>query len=176
MKEFGIQVGGLIILILIGIIVTRVLAGGSPNSPIMFGSSGQQSNPQTGGTKVAIISSDGTTTKATLNVEIADTAEERGLGLGGRPSLDPNSGMVFVFPEPGNYNFWMKGMEFPLDFIWISSDRIVGLSENVPPPSPNQQTLPLYHANSPVDKVLEVNAGFVKAHNIQMGDVLRVIS
>ena len=34
-------------------------------------------------------------------------------------------GMLFVFNSPGQYSFWMKDMHFPLDMVWIDSDKIV---------------------------------------------------
>ena len=45
------------------------------------------------------------------------------------------------------------------------------MTENVPP-QPNASILELvsYPSPEPADEVLEVNAGFVKAHNLQIGD------
>ena len=45
-------------------------------------------------------------------IEIADTAEERTRGLSGRLGLTPNRGMLFLFPKPDLYVFWMKDMKF----------------------------------------------------------------
>ncbi|HBB03890.1 TPA: hypothetical protein DCZ39_03240 [Patescibacteria group bacterium] len=36
-----------------------------------------------------------------------------------RTSMPEDSGMIFVFPKPGIYNFWMKDTLIPLDMIWI---------------------------------------------------------
>lgn len=106
-----------------------------------------------------------------FNIELADTDTLRSRGLSGRNSLSPNSGMLFIFPTAGYYQFWMKEMEFPLDFIWINNDTIVDLTENVPPPDNNY--LPTYSSNSAVDKVLEVNAGTIKSLNIVIGDKIK---
>src|SRR5690349_12394377 len=56
---------------------------------------------------------------ATFSVVVAKTPEEREKGLSGRDSLAQNSGMLFVFDHPDTYTFWMKGMKFPLDMIFI---------------------------------------------------------
>jgi uncharacterized membrane protein (UPF0127 family) len=67
-----------------------------------------------------------------LSVEVADTPAERGRGLSGREMLPENSGMLFVFDTPGRYGFWMYGMKFPLDIIWIDERlRVVYFVENV---------------------------------------------
>jgi uncharacterized membrane protein (UPF0127 family) len=69
-----------------------------------------------------------------LSVEVADTPAERGRGLSGREMLPENSGMLFVFDTPGRYGFWMYGMKFPLDIIWIDESlRVVYFVENAQP-------------------------------------------
>ncbi len=107
-----------------------------------------------------------------LNVEISDNASKRKQGLGGRQSLASDSGMLFIFDKLDVYKFWMKGLSFPLDLIWIRDSLVVDIIKNVTPPMPGQkdETLPLYAPSQPIDKVLEVNAGFVDAHGIKVGD------
>jgi uncharacterized protein len=107
-----------------------------------------------------------------IKVEIADSSQERSKGLGGRESLASDSGMLFIFPDKGQYSFWMKGLKFPLDLIWIRDDVVVDIIENVPSPRPNQQDedLPIYQSRIEVDKVLEVNAGVVERFQIKVGD------
>lgn len=110
----------------------------------------------------------------TLNVEVANTPTNRSKGLGGRDSLAQDSGMLFVFSQKNSYQFWMKGMRFPLDIIFISDNKIVDIIKNVPIPTPStpDQKLPRYSSSTPFDQVLEVNAGFVDAHNNQIGDTI----
>lgn len=109
-----------------------------------------------------------------INVEIADTADKRKQGLGDRQSLASDSGMLFIFEKPDVYKFWMKGLSFPLDLIWIRDNTVVDIIKNATPPEPNQkdETLPLYAPSQPIDKVLEVNAGFADANGIQAGDTI----
>ena len=106
--------------------------------------------------------------KSQVFVEIAATPEAKQQGLSGRASLPLDQGLHFVFNEPSIPSFWMKDMRFALDFIWINTNRVVDLTENVPPPDPSG-TLPIYQPRSPVTHVLEVNAGWVKSHHIQIG-------
>lgn len=117
-----------------------------------------------------------TVNEAKLKVEIADTQSKRSKGLGGRTSLADGEGMLFIFPKEDKYPFWMKGVSFPLDFIWIKGGQVVDFLENVPPLQPNQKDseLPIYVPKESVDKVLEVNAGTVSKLKIKIGDRLSI--
>ena len=80
--------------------------------------------------------------------------------------------MLFIFPKADKYPFWMKGLSFALDFVWIRDNRVVDILENIQPPAANtpDSALPIYSANMPIDKVLELNAGAVKLLGIRVGD------
>lgn len=104
-----------------------------------------------------------------FKVDIADTDLSRMLGLSGRKSLNENEGMLFVFPTPGEYSFWMKGMNFPLDFVWIANGSVIQLTENVPKPT-STLDFATYSPSSTVDQVLEINAGKAARAGIQVGD------
>ena len=106
---------------------------------------------------------------APLEVEVASNDRERSQGLSGRDSLDEGKGMLFTFEQPGNYEFWMYQMRFPLDFLWIADDRVVGLAEKVPFPTPASPVPELIRPPSPVTEVLEVPAGWVERHRIIIG-------
>lgn len=104
-------------------------------------------------------------------VEIANTDFLRQQGLSGRGSLNENSGMLFVFPKSSLPAFWMKGMKFPLDFIWIANSKVVQINKNVEPePGKTDNELSLYRPEIPIDYVLEVNAGFSDKNSIHVGD------
>ena len=78
--------------------------------------------------------------------------------------------MLFDFPKPDIYQFWMNDMNFPLDFIWINGGKVVEITENVQPPSQTQGQPVVVKSYFSVDKVLEVNAGFVTRNNLKVGD------
>lgn len=110
-----------------------------------------------------------------IKVEVADTAAIRKKGLGDRQSLVEQDGMLFIFDRVERYPFWMKGLSFPLDFVWIRGDKIIDILENISPPTSGQKDseLPIYSAKEPIDKVLEVNAGTVKRLDIKIGDTVK---
>ena len=106
---------------------------------------------------------------AKLSVEIAADFVKQYQGLSGRETLCQNCGMLFVFEKPKIQNFVMRGMKFPLDFVFISHGRIVELSESVPPPRGGETPLQII-STVPADMVLEINAGFISKHQIKIGN------
>ena len=110
-----------------------------------------------------------------LKVEIADTIEKRKRGLGGKERLDEGTGMLFLFPKPDYYNFWIKDMKFPIDIIWLKDSLVIDITRNAYPPAEQKDSdLPVYTPTLAADSVLEVNAGFSDSNGIMIGDTLEV--
>jgi len=100
-------------------------------------------------------------------VEVARNYEARAGGLSGRGSLPENTGMLFVFEEPGNYSFWMKDMKFPIDIIWLDKNKkVVYITENAKPISYPER----FQTPEPAQYVLEVNGGWAREHGIEAGN------
>ena len=109
----------------------------------------------------------------TFTVDVAVTPLEKMNGLSGRDPLPENHGMLFVYDHKEKYEFWMKGMKFPLDFIWIADHTVVQLTENVPAPT---GLIPaIVKPTQSIDKILEVSAGSIKTKSIKVGDVVQFI-
>src|SRR5512136_706637 len=53
--------------------------------------------------------------KTPLRVEVASTPEKQERGLMFRQSLPAEEGMLFIFKEPMELNFWMRNTLIPLD-------------------------------------------------------------
>ena len=104
-----------------------------------------------------------------LTVEIAQTDVQQQKGLGGRSIMPENEGMLFLFTNDSQPIFWMKDMEFGLDLIWIKDNQVIEITANVPPPTLASENLALYQPAKPINKVLEVNAGWAKKHEINVG-------
>lgn len=102
----------------------------------------------------------------TVTADIADTEPVRQLGLSGREGLSEDKAMLFVFQDDGEHSFWMKDMLFPIDIIWLSSEkRVVYIAKNATPESFPSSFVP----NVPSRYVIEVAAGFTDRHNISVG-------
>ena len=106
-----------------------------------------------------------------LLVELALTPAERSRGLGYRPGLLAGTGMLFLELEPQVQSFWMKGMRFCLDIVWIEGGQIVGAAEDACPSAPGtpDRALPRFVSPVPVSAVLEVPAGWLAANGYGVG-------
>jgi uncharacterized membrane protein (UPF0127 family) len=115
-----------------------------------------------------------------LSVEVADTPEKITLGLSYRDEIGTD-GLLFVMPSKDIPSFWMRGMHFGLDFVWISDDgvggyEVVDISENVPAPEDpnNLATLEIIQPKEAVTHVLEVPEGWVENSGIEIGNIVRL--
>jgi uncharacterized membrane protein (UPF0127 family) len=115
-----------------------------------------------------------------LLVELARTPAQKTYGLMVRPSLDPSSGMVFLYDsiQPGTAGFWMFRTRFPLDIAYVdSAGVIVRILEMEPCQSDMYaSSCPTYSPQVPYLNALEVNRGWFTQHGVGEGAVLRVDS
>ncbi len=94
-------------------------------------------------------------------------------GLTGRPYLEAGKGMLYIADGPDVGSFWMKGMRFPLDFIWIGRNcRVVDIHPYVSIPLPNtpDERIPIYRSYTTAAYALEVNAGESDRYDIRVDD------
>jgi len=113
--------------------------------------------------------------KSVLTVDVADSPEKRAQGLSDKESMDIDRGMLFIFEQEVKPNFIMRNMRFSLDFIWVKNDLIVDILENIPPDPAGtpEGDLKRYAPIAAIDKVIEVNAGYVKKYGIKVGDKIK---
>jgi uncharacterized membrane protein (UPF0127 family) len=106
-----------------------------------------------------------------LSVQLAATPEQREAGLAGMEHISDTEGMMFIFSEPRRIGFWMKGVKFPLDILWLNKGKIIAISDNIPiEPGKKENELPVYYPPSEADRVIEVNAGWAFRHDVMVGD------
>lgn len=108
----------------------------------------------------------------TYRVDVAVTPKEKEIGLGGRESLKAGTGMLFPYDHTEAFSFWMKGMNFPIDIVWIRDTTIVDISEKVPVPQGGP--LKVYSPKEPVNKVLEIPSGDVSKYGFKVGDTIAI--
>ena len=115
----------------------------------------------------------------TVQVEVESTEAAREQGLSGRTSLPDGRGMLFVFQQDGDWGFWMKDMNFPIDIIFISATQtpnvgsVVSVAVNASPEGYHQNPPQIFYPPTAVRYVLEVPAGFAAAHNVVQGTTLQ---
>jgi uncharacterized protein len=105
----------------------------------------------------------------TVVLDVASTPSAQAKGLGGRLSLLPDHGMLFSFKDDGTRCFWMKDMRFPLDIVWLSSQRRVQRIEaDVSPRTYPHAFCPAV----PTRYVIELNAGAAGQLRLHTGQQL----
>jgi uncharacterized protein len=107
---------------------------------------------------------------ARFTVEIAETPETWERGLMERASLDPNAGMLFIFPDISPRAFWMMNTLIPLDMLFIDATRrVINIQENALPCAAPRRC-PTYNSTAPAKYVLEIPGGRARALGLQAGD------
>ena len=104
-----------------------------------------------------------------FHLQLAVTAAQQELGLGDRAKLPLDNGMLFVYHSSGTRCFWMKGMRFALDMIWLSrADEVVSVQPDVLPKS-----YPSVYCTQAQD-VIELDAGQARFAGITVDRVVKL--
>jgi uncharacterized membrane protein (UPF0127 family) len=104
-----------------------------------------------------------------LIADLAITNDQQVKGLDVKDQLKENEGMLFVEKQPAKYDFWMRGMKFPIDIIWLDSNRTVIHIERNLQPCVSDLHCPLFTPDKDALYILETVAGFSKKHNVEIG-------
>lgn len=104
---------------------------------------------------------------ATLAVEIADTPEERSIGLMNRESLAEDAGMLFIWPEDTGSGFWMRDTLIPLSVAFIGAEGVIVDIQDM---QPLDETL--HQSPAPYRYAVEANRGWFGGHGIGPGDTV----
>ena len=103
-----------------------------------------------------------------IQAELAQSPEERSIGLMFRKTMATNDGMLFAFERAGQQCFWMKNTLLPLSAAFIADDGSVVNIEDMKP-----QTLDSHCSTKPVRFVLEMNEGWFAKRGIKPGSKLQ---
>jgi uncharacterized membrane protein (UPF0127 family) len=104
-----------------------------------------------------------------LIADLAITNDQQVKGLDVKDQLKENEGMLFVEKQPAKYDFWMRGMKFPIDIIWLDNNRTVIHIERNLQPCVSDLDCPLYTPDKDALYILETVAGFSQKHNVEVG-------
>lgn len=95
---------------------------------------------------------------------VADTPAKWKTGLGEVSQLGANQGMVFIFPLSEERTFWMKGVEYPIDIVWVDDLTVTGWV------TAQAGDLTLYPSPGNVNMVLEFPASTATNIGLTVGD------
>ncbi len=102
-----------------------------------------------------------------IDVQVAQTQEQRSMGLMYRTEMPQHEGMLFVFEQPATQCFWMKNTLLPLTAAFVSDDgTIVNLADMKP------QTTDSHCSEKPVRFVLEMHQGWFAKKGLKAGSRL----
>jgi len=109
--------------------------------------------------------------RVSIEVEIADTDEERARGLMFVEEMAQLEGMLFVYQgQPRQRSFWMRNTLIPLDMLFVAADGTVrDIHVNA---TPLDET-PIPSATDDIFAVLEVNGGLAEMLGLTPGAQLR---
>jgi uncharacterized membrane protein (UPF0127 family) len=105
-----------------------------------------------------------------FTVAVADTPFARSRGLAGSDDLGPIGGLLFVYPEPVEQTFFMRGVRMPLDIAYVGADHRV-LAVRTMPLCPTDPC-PTYASPGPFQWALETPAGGLGG--VTVGDILEI--
>jgi uncharacterized membrane protein (UPF0127 family) len=99
-----------------------------------------------------------------LDVQLAQTPEQRQIGLMWRKDMPQHEGMLFVFEQATIQCFWMRNTLIPLTAAFVEEDgTIVNLADMQP------QKDDSHCSSKPVRFVLEMNQGWFAKRQIKPG-------
>ena len=102
-----------------------------------------------------------------IDAQVAQTPDQRTIGLMFRKDMPQHEGMLFVFEQPSGLCFWMKNTLLPLTAAFVADDgTIVNIADMKP------QTTDSHCAAKPVRYVLEMNQGWFTKRGFKAGSKL----
>jgi len=107
---------------------------------------------------------------------VATTQQEREAGLMNR-KVTNNTTMLFAFPYPSKWAFWMYDTNTSLDMIWVNatgdSGRVVYLTAGAPPCFNSfGYGCATYAPSTEATYVIEAKAGFAATYGITTGTTI----
>jgi uncharacterized protein len=110
-----------------------------------------------------------TTAEHVIDIEVAETMEEKALGLMFRTSVPDNTGMLFPYGDPQDITMWMRNTYVSLDMVFIRADGVVHrIAARTEPLSEK-----IVSSEGNVTAVLELGAGAAERLGLKPGDLVR---
>ena len=108
-----------------------------------------------------------------LTLEVADTPEERAVGLMRRTSVPAGTGMVFLYDEPSRGRFFMYDVPIPLRAVFVRDGEVVSTLVMPPCGLDDPAACPTYGADGPYDTVVETAPETLP--DVQPGDAFELL-
>ncbi|ADB59340.1 protein of unknown function DUF192 [Haloterrigena turkmenica DSM 5511] len=122
---------------------------------------------------VRVVDGDTGAELATVEVEVADTLNERHTGLSNHESLDDGEGMLFVHDDEDERTYVMREMDFDIDIVFVDADGEITAIEHARAPEPDEDGEDLQHSGE-AKWVLEVPRGYANETGMEAGDEIEI--
>lgn len=99
-----------------------------------------------------------------LDVQLAQTPEQRQIGLMWRQEMPQHEGMLFVFEQAATQCFWMRNTLIPLSAAFLADDGAIVNIVDMKPQSDDSHC-----SIKPVRYVLEMNVGWFAKRQLKPG-------
>ena len=118
-----------------------------------------------------------------FELELALDPESRHRGLSGRAEIDPDGGMLFVFPEPRELSFVMRDCFVPIDIAFLDGNRRIVAIHEMRLELPRRQgeshqayqaRLPGYPSGAPAQFAVETAGGRLAELGVRVGQHLQL--
>lgn len=119
----------------------------------------------------------------TFRLELALDEQTRFRGLSGRTAIDPNGGMLFVFPRPRELYFVMRDCPIPIDIIFLDGGGRVTATHQmkIEPPRRSGESdedyedrLTMYPSRFSAQYAIELAGGTLPGLHVREGDKVEV--
>ena len=104
-----------------------------------------------------------------LDIEVADSDQEKALGLMFRTKLGDGEGMLFYYGPAREISMWMHNTYIPLDMLFIRADGVIHRIEAKAEPLSDR----VIASGGPVSAVLELAGGAAGRLGLKPGDMVR---
>jgi uncharacterized membrane protein (UPF0127 family) len=114
-----------------------------------------------------------------FKLEVAATREDRAQGLMWRTEIEPNGGMIFIYPDVRRRSFWMANCFVDIDLMFLDQDGMVVRTHRMKVERPRapretrsayQRRLRHYSSRRPAQFAIELQAGSLDRLDVRMGD------
>lgn len=106
-----------------------------------------------------------------VTVELALDDMTRARGLKHRTRLEPDHGMLFIFPDVELRKFWMRDTLISLDIVFLSDD---GTVQNIEANAPPAVEHPGFLSRDKARFVLEMAGGWCAEAGLEPGDRIEI--
>lgn len=107
-----------------------------------------------------------------IQLEVAETQQQKAIGFMFRPEIPADRGMLFPFDSLRRASFWMKNVRVPLDMVFLRDGEVIAIASDVPPCT--SDPCPTYGPPELIDSVIELRGGRAAELGLQAGDAIAV--